>query len=366
MPKGDNTMAEFTALDERFAHQIPEPFPNTQLFHPDWRESLFFHLHPKDRLGDVVILTLAHFPARGVMDSLQLGRVGAAPTIAHHVRPVRGDQDVFAVGPVTITVEEPLERVRLFVADSPQAPVSMDLTFTARTRPYGLRRGGMKAGHEVVWDQSHMFQSGRYDGWYRHDGVTYEVSDWIGQRDHSWGIRAHHRVPLWIWLAIQLPEGMLGIWHWEYANGAQVYSDGCFAPSDGGAPIPVVRFRHDLRWLGADGREVSYERDGDQVHGLAGTVKFTLQGGRVIEVEAEGRWAQRYSDPSVRHIAGAPDVVPPIGGGLSEMRVRTRDGSVGSAIYEVTGQWHHKYFPLARGHGFPPDGHTPGEDERAT
>lgn len=78
-------MAQFTPLDEHFAHQIPEPFPNTVVHHQDWRESLFFHMYPHDRPGDVVILTLAHFPARSEMDSLQLGRVGDQSIIARHV-----------------------------------------------------------------------------------------------------------------------------------------------------------------------------------------------------------------------------------------------------------------------------------------
>ncbi|MCW1381320.1 hypothetical protein OLX02_00650 [Novosphingobium sp. KCTC 2891] len=356
-------MPRFTALDERFAHQIPEPFPATVTYHRDWRESLFHHMHPKDRPGDVVILTLAHYPARGVMDSLQLGRVGAAPTFALHERKVDGDQDDFRVGPVTIDVEEPLKRIRMRVAETAEAPVAMDLTFTARTQPYGLRRGTMKAGHDIVWDQSHMFQSGRYDGWYRHEGVTYEVNDWVGQRDHSWGIRTHDRCPCWIWLAIQLPEGMLAVWHWEYPNGAIVFSDGCFAPADGSAPVPVTRFHHDLHWLDVAGNPTSYERIGDHVMGLAGHVAFTLEGGRVIEIEATGRWAQRYSDPSQPYDPNADHA--PVGGGLCEMMVETKDGSKGTAIYEVTGQWHHKYFPLARGRAFPPHAYTPAFDERA-
>jgi hypothetical protein len=289
--------------------------------------------------------------------------VGKSNTMTLHVRQLKDDQDVFAVGPVTIDVEEPLQRVRLRVAESPAAPVSLDLRFTARTQPYCFRRGTMKAGAAVVWDQTQMIQSGRYDGWYRHEGRTYEVHDWIGQRDHSWGIRSPDRCPCWIWLAIQLPEGMLGIWHWEYPNGAQVASDGCFAPTGGGDPIPVIRFEHDLHWLDAQGKPTSYERDGDHVQGLAGRVAFTLEGGRRIEVEAHGRWAQRYSGPEL-YARIAPQSTP-LGGGLCEMEVRTNEGSTGMAIYEVTGQWHHKYFPLPRGKAFPPDGHSPAADERA-
>ena len=356
-------MPVFTPLDERFIHQIPEPFPNTVLHHHDWRESLYFVMHPRDRLGDVQILTLAQFPVRQIMDSYQGGRIGAENTMILHKRPLANDQDDFFVGPVTIDIEEPLQRVRLRVAEDPSAPVSLDITFTARTQPYCFRRGMMKAGDEVVWDQTQMIQSGRYDGWYRRNGVTYEVNDWVGQRDHSWGIRAPDRVPCWIWLAVQLPEGMFGCWHWEYPNGAIVFSDGCFAPADGSSPIPMIRFEHDLTWTDATGAATSYERNGEHVAGLAGRVAFTLEGGKRIELEAKGRWAQRYSSPELFALIGQQE--NPHGGGVCEMLVTSSEGSTGTAIYEVTGQWHHKYFPLPRGHKFPPNGHSPAAEERA-
>ena len=67
-------MVRLTAADELFLHQIPEPLPNVATHHDHWRESYFFVLHPRATLGDVVILTMAHFPKREEMDSLQLGR----------------------------------------------------------------------------------------------------------------------------------------------------------------------------------------------------------------------------------------------------------------------------------------------------
>ena len=194
-----------------------------------------------------------------------------------------------------------------------------------------------------------MFQSGIYNGSYTFQDTTFQINNWWGQRDHSWGVRAHARCPLWMWMPIQLEEGMLSVWHWEYPNGARVYTDGCFAPSNGSEPIPVIDFQHDLHWLNSSGQPVSYEKFGDDVVGLAGTVVFTLQGGRKISVEATGRWAQRYSQ-----IANRADNV--LGGGLSEMQVKTSDGATGTAIFEITGQFHHKYFPIARGTNFPPDG----------
>ena len=331
-------MPRHTALDELFVHQIPEPLPNVVTHHEHWRESYFFVLHPRDRMGDVVILTMAHFPARGVMDSLQLGQIDGKHVFARYDRPYGDDPHTSAVGPVTIEIIEPYKTIRL-KADESSATVGLDLTFTARTQAHGLRRGTMKAGHETIWDQCHMIQSGVYNGTYTHNGVTRRVDDWWGQRDHSWGIRDHHRCPMWTWLAIQLPDGMFAVWHWELPNGARVYTDGCFARADGSDPIPVIDFHHDYRWTDERGEPIDYGRDGIGVHGLAGHVEFTLEGGRRIGIDAEGTRCAPY---------GA------LGGGLHQMSVRTDDGRTGTAIYELTGAHHHKYFPIPRAEHLPP------------
>ncbi len=327
-------------MDEQFVHQIPEPLPNVVTHHPFWRESLFFVLHPRDDLGDVVILTLAHFPARGEMDSLQLGRVGGVSTVARHARPYAGDPHTMAVGPVTIEIVEPFRTVHLTVAEDAAAPVALDLTFTARTREHALRRGTMKAGHEIIWDQSHMIQSGTYDGWYQYDGVTYPVNRWWGQRDHSWGIRDHARCPLWMWLAIQLPDGMIGGWHWEMPDGTLVFEDFGWCPTDGGDSVPATKFTYDLNWIDAAGNAVSYERDGEDVAGIAGRVDFEFADGSKVGIDATGRWAQRYG---------------PVGGGLNEMQITTDDGRSGTAIYECTGAFHHHFFPVRRSQNLPGD-----------
>ncbi|MEY2435477.1 MAG: hypothetical protein QOF97_313, partial [Acidimicrobiaceae bacterium] len=69
-------MPRLTAMDEHLIHQLPEPLPNVVTHHPHWRESYFFIAHRPESLGDVVILTMASYPQREVMDSLQMGRVG--------------------------------------------------------------------------------------------------------------------------------------------------------------------------------------------------------------------------------------------------------------------------------------------------
>ena len=323
-------MPPLTDLDELLAHQLPEPFPNVQTHHPHWRESYFFIAHQRDGAGDVVILTMASYPQRQQLDSLQMGRVGGVPIIGHQARPYDGDPHTPVVGGARVEIVKPYEEMRV-QADPAVCDLGMDLTFRARTKPYGLRRGTMRAGHELIWDQCHMFQSGTYEGTYTVGGTTHEVVDWWGQRDHSWGIRDHGRCPLWLWFQIQLPDGFLGVWHWEYANGARVYTDGCWAATDGSEPVPLIDFAHEMEWIDASGEPAVYGANGDTVAGLRGTATFTLESGQRIVVEADGTFDRPY-EPFQR-------------GGLNQMRVRTDDGREGSAIYEVTGSHHHRYFP---------------------
>lgn len=323
-------MARPTALDEQFVHQLPELLPNVATRHEHWRESYFFELHDPSAQGDAVFFTMAHYPARERMDSLQMGRVGGAPLLGVHDRPYDGDPHTTVVPGARVEVVRPFDELCLW-ADPDTSAVGLDVTFRARTRPYGLRRGTMRAGDDVVWDQCHILQSGTYHGTYTVGGEIHEVDGWAGQRDHSWGIRDHGRCPLWLWFQIQLDDGFLGVWHWELANGARVYTDGCWAGTDGGDPVPLVDFHHDVRWVGADGEPAPYGEHGEAVAGLAGSCTFVLEDGRRIRVEADGSFARPY-EPFHR-------------GGLNLMRVRTGDGRSGTAIYEVTGARHHHFFP---------------------
>jgi hypothetical protein len=316
--------------DEYFVHQIPDLLPRVGSHHAHWRESYFFELHDPSGDGDVVFFTFAHYPARAHLDSLQMGRVDGEPVLGVLARP-DGDEPLrTALDGASVEIVRPWEEVRLR-ADPAVAAIGLDLTFRARTRPYGLRRGTMRAGDDVVWDQCHTLQSGTYSGTYTAHGVSHAVDGWVGQRDHSWGIRDHARCPLWLWFQVQLDDGFLGVWHWELPNGARVYTDGCWAGADGSEPVPLVDFATDVAWTGADGGAAAYGEHGDDVAGLRGTSVFTLEDGRRVTVDADGTFARPY-EPFQR-------------GGLNLMRVRTDDGRTGTAVYEVTGSHHHRWFP---------------------
>lgn len=331
-------MPELTPMDELFVHQIPEPLRNVAVHHEHWRESYYYGLHPREGVGDSMMFTMAHYPKRQELDSYQFGEIGGEHIVARFARPYGDDPHTPVAGPVAMEIVEPYKTVRL-TANPDVSPIGLDVTFHARSDAYALRRGTMKAGHEIIWDQSHFLQSGTYSGSYTVKGTTHSVDGWWGQRDHSWGIRDHGRCPMWLWIAIQLHDGMFGIWHWEYPNGARVFTDGCFAPAGGGKPIPVIDFRHTLHWTDANGKQIDYGRDGDGVRGLAGSVEIVLEDGSRTVIDGEGTRFAVYGR---------------YGGGQHHMRLRTSDGRDGSGIYELTGSGHHRYFPVHRADNLPP------------
>lgn len=328
------------ARDEQFIHQIPELLA-TPLWHsPFWRESYFFELHRPDARGDVLFFTMALHPNRQLMDSIQMGRIGGEHVLGVLSRTIGDDPHTTDVGGARVEVIRAFEEVRL-TADPELGAFGCDLVFRACTQPYGLRRGTMRATDGIVWDQCHILQSGSYTGSYTHAGVQHHVDGWIGQRDHSWGVRDHSRCPMWLWFQIQFDDGFLGVWHWELANGAHIYTDGCWAGSDGSAPVPLVGFMHSMAWTGLDGSPTEYGLSGESVTSLSGHCSFTLADGRTFKIDASGTFDRPY-EPFHR-------------GGLSQMRVRADDGREGTAIFEITGARHHRYFPATLVEGVLPE-----------
>ncbi|MET9302695.1 hypothetical protein ABZX66_25570 [Micromonospora aurantiaca] len=326
-----------TAADEDFVHFTRPPGPRLPRAYRHWRESYFFVAHPDRADGDVLLVTLGHHPYRGVVDAYVMVRVDGRLRFDRFSRPAGGDRPDPVAGPVAVTVEEPYRRVGVR-ASGPGVPVPLELTFTARTAPHALPRGVLDGPGGPVWDQRHMFQSGWFDGAYWVDGERRPVRRWWGQRDHSWGVRDHRNVPAWMWFAVQLPDGMLGLWCWEYPDGSRVFTEGCWAPAGDAPPVPLTSFTHELDWTGADGSPVGYGRDGEAVTGLAGTVTAAFADGSTIRLTGAGAWSARYGR---------------LGGGQQLMAVRTDDGRTGTAIYEITGARHHRFFPVARATGVP-------------
>ena len=181
---------------------------------------------------------------------------------------------------------------------------------------------------KLVWDQSHMLQSGRYDGRMVILGKETIVEDYgWGQAITRGACPSTASADVAVARAASRHDSMLGVWHWELANGARVYTDGCWAPADGSDPIPVIDFRHELDWTDADGKPATWTGNWQDVVGLKGVCEVTLAGGRVITIENEGTCGVQY---------GARWAAPQ---GVD------RRCAEAAGCHEVTGVDHHRYFP---------------------
>ena len=162
-------MPSLTPYDEYFVHQLPEPLSVVAIEHQHWRESYFIVAHGPEVDSDVIAIAMATYPARHMVDALVLGRIGGTLLGGYHQRPADGDPHTTVVGPVSVVIEEPFRRVHVVVDEADG--LHADLTFEARTGPYALRRGRLLDDQgALLWDQSHMIQSGTFSGSYEKGG----------------------------------------------------------------------------------------------------------------------------------------------------------------------------------------------------
>jgi hypothetical protein len=151
-----------TAADESYTHQLPTPHLETLYVHPNWGDRCYHQLYVDDLTINAGRQLYPH-------DGRRFAFVGVAtPEVQHALRAAEqfapgDDPDQPRIGGVMIEVVEPLEEIRL-VADDPNFPVALDLTFTTRFEPVAADRHRIEQHGEVVTDYLNFFQSGVYNG----------------------------------------------------------------------------------------------------------------------------------------------------------------------------------------------------------
>ena len=81
--------------------------------------------------------------------------------------------------PIAVTVEEPLQRLRVTVAPN-RAGIEADLVFTGRAAPIEEPRFTRRVGSRTLMDVTRMTQNGAYAGWIAIDGRRHDVGGMLG------------------------------------------------------------------------------------------------------------------------------------------------------------------------------------------
>jgi hypothetical protein len=252
-----------TAQDDLIGHQLPTTFDQIDNSDPAWMERLWYTGHPVPG-GDVIFdIGLGYHPNRNVMDGFAGVAIPGRQWNFRASRRLRPDPLNTTIGPLSIRVIEGLKRHALTLQPN-DSGLSFELEFHATLNPHE------EAGHLRRRDgrvTEHMYraqQMGRYTGWLEFDGRRMAVDTWLGQRDHSWGVRAEMRSdetspPLtfyppffFCWTTAQFKDRGLVIFFKERAPGDLIYLSGEQVRPLGtraSGRDQLVAVQHDAKWL---------------------------------------------------------------------------------------------------------------------
>ena len=252
-----------TAQDDLIGHQLPTTFDHVGNSDPAWMERLWYTGHPKTG-GIIFDIGLGYHPNRNVMDAFAGVTVGTTQYNFRASRRLRPNPLDTTIGPLKIEVLEGLRRHRLSLAPN-ESGLSLELEFLGtmnahEEEPHFRRRNG-----RVTEQMARGQQLGAYRGWIEVAGQRHLVlpSDWLGQRDHSWGIRAEMRTDeshppvtfyppfFYAWTTVQFAGRGLHVFFKERAPGDYIYLSGEEVGPLGSKPVPGRRMSgvsHEVQW----------------------------------------------------------------------------------------------------------------------
>jgi hypothetical protein len=266
-----------TETDDFFAHQIAESHTIVQLNDPSWAERAYFTLCDPDRFG--LDIGMSMYANNNRIETYAILTTSRELQVSMRAgRDLGADRWPLSAGPVTTHIVEPLKRWHL-VCEPNESGIEFDLIYTARARPHEGRSPTLRKHNRLMYDNTNMWQTGRWDGVVRLDGTEYPVDGIHGHRDRTWGVRAsgegRFNRGLLLWVAAEFEDvSVMSLVHERY-NGQLRDCTGAVSYAESGELVPIVGWEHDL------------EFDHDTRLFQRGSVRFTDATGKVWEIEAE-------------------------------------------------------------------------------
>ena len=250
--------------DDFIGHQLPTTFDHVMSSDPAWMERLWYTGHPVPGGDFIFDIGLGWHPNRNVMDGFAGVAFGGKQYNFRVSRRLRPDPLETAIGPLEIEILEGL---------APPSPDAEAQRIRARLRSRIRRddepaRGGrafpspQRSRHGAHGAGAATRRLSRLDRG-RRRAARGQRADWLGQRDHSWGIRAEMRTdetnpPLtfyppffYCWTTAQFKDRGLHVFFKERAPGDAIYISGEEVRTIGTRAKESVRLddvSHDIAW----------------------------------------------------------------------------------------------------------------------
>lgn len=176
-----------SVYDDLPLHQTPATLDQPATSDPAAYERFYFGFCDVD--GSAAVgLTFTLHPNKGLVDAALTVSVGGRHESLLVSDRLGRDRADLRCGPLRLTLEEPMRRLRIRVEGHPDFDV--DLTFRATTPAIEEARVTRLRSNRVVQDRSRYVQLGVVSGHVRGPEGALEITEqtWRGGRDHSWGI----------------------------------------------------------------------------------------------------------------------------------------------------------------------------------
>ncbi len=172
--------------DDYPIHQTPEPIAVSGTDR-NFYDRYFFSAQAPDG-GAVVGVALGVYPHLNIIDcAVSVLHQGQQHSLFAS-RILHGERMDTRIGPVTLEVLEPLQRLRLAIAAN-DTGISGEIVFTGRAAPILEPRFIRRNGTRTLMDVTRMTQGGDWAGAINAAGVAHDLAGWRGTRDRSWGVR---------------------------------------------------------------------------------------------------------------------------------------------------------------------------------
>jgi hypothetical protein len=176
-----------TRGDDYPIHQTPEPIAYAGTDRNFYDRYFFNGYHARE--GELFFsVAFGVYPHLNIADAAFCVTLDGVQTALHASRWLNMERMALAVGPITIDVEEPLQRLRVRV-EAPEQGLRADLTFEGRSFPIEEPRFMRRLGPRAFMDYTRLTQNGRWRGWIERDCRREVVDGYVGTRDRSWGVR---------------------------------------------------------------------------------------------------------------------------------------------------------------------------------
>ena len=176
-----------TSFDDYMIHQTAEAVAI-----PSQSDRNFYERHWMsgfDDAGDVMFeVGFGLYPNRRVMDGHLSIVIGDKQYAFHASRRAPKERLDTRVGPLSITIEQPLRGLRVRLEDN-ENNISCDLRFSAVSIAHQEPHNTMFDDGHLIMHNTRFTQAGRWDGVLTVDGQQYPITAATGLRDKSWGVR---------------------------------------------------------------------------------------------------------------------------------------------------------------------------------